>query len=97
VPVYCATKAAMHSFTMSLRYQLKASGIRVVELIPPQVDTELGYQDRPEPNTTHGGLSIADFITEAMAGLAQGDDEVMVAQAKFLRAQGEAMFPKMNP
>jgi len=97
VPVYCATKAAMHSFTMSLRYQLKARNIHVVELIPPQVDTELGYQDRPEPNTTHGGLSIADFIKEAIEGLEKGEDEVMVGQAKFLRAQGEQMFARMNP
>ena len=41
-PVYCATKAAVHSFSLSLRHQLKDSGVKVIELIPPYVDTALG-------------------------------------------------------
>lgn len=40
-PVYCATKAALHSFTQSLRYQLENSNIKVFEIIPPLVDTAM--------------------------------------------------------
>ena len=41
-PIYCATKAALHSFTLSLRRQLVDSDITVIEIIPPAVDTDLG-------------------------------------------------------
>jgi uncharacterized oxidoreductase len=50
MPVYCATKAAVHSFSLSLRHQLKNTTIKVFEVIPPIVDTELdkGARDRRE-------------------------------------------------
>jgi len=41
-PGYCATKAAVHSFTMSLRHQLKETGVKIIEPIPPSVASELG-------------------------------------------------------
>ena len=40
-PIYSATKSALHSFTMSLRYQLSATSIEVIEVVPPAVDTDL--------------------------------------------------------
>jgi uncharacterized oxidoreductase len=42
MPIYAATKAALHSFTMSLRHQLAATPIQVIEIVPPAVDTDLG-------------------------------------------------------
>lgn len=45
--VYCATKSAIHSWTLSLRHQLRASGVQVLELIPPYVATELGGAGKP--------------------------------------------------
>ena len=101
VPVYCATKAAVHSFCVSLRHQLKHTAVRVVELIPPWVDTNLDKGRRrtagPAP------MPLAQFISEAMQGLAGDADEVAIGDARFLRASagtGEAFtkaFSRMNP
>jgi len=97
VAMYCATKAALHSMTLSLRYQLRDLGIRVIEIAPPAVDTELGPETRENPSASHGGIPVADFLREAMEGLAQDEVEIAVAGAKGLREQREAAFPKMNP
>lgn len=53
MPVYCATKAGIHMFTVSLRHQLKGTSVKVkvFEIVPPRVDTELGRRpgERPQP------------------------------------------------
>jgi len=96
VPVYCATKAAMHSFTLSLRRQLKASGIRVVELAPPIVDTGLGGGTRSNGATSRIMVTPDEFANEALAQLEQGRDEVLVGVSAKTRELGEAMFERMN-
>jgi uncharacterized oxidoreductase len=88
-PVYCATKAFVHSFTMSLRYQLQRTNVRVVELAPPWVKTDLDAT-HPAP-TEHEGMSpmpLEEFIRAAMQELASDEVELKVAGAKFLYAGG---------
>ena len=97
VALYSATKAAFRSLTMSLRYQLRYTTVKVVEMIPPQVDTELGAELRGGQAGTHGGMPVADFLAEAMAGLEKGDDEVTVGHAKNLREKRKTAFGFMNP
>jgi len=81
-PVYSATKAAVHSFTISLRRQLRGSSVRVVELIPPVVETELHRgQTRRPPRA----MPLDAFVTAAMAGLDAGREEIPVGLAKVLR------------
>ncbi len=81
VPVYSATKAAVHSFTISLRRQLRGSSVQVIEIIPPVVETDLHRgQARKPPNA----MSLKAFVEAAMTGLDAGKNEIRVGLAKVL-------------
>jgi uncharacterized oxidoreductase len=83
--VYCATKAAVHSFSLSLRHQLKGSGVKLIELIPPWVDTELGSaMKNPASHGSPQPMPLDTFIAETMKELAGDADEVVIADAKNL-------------
>ena len=96
VPVYCATKAAVHSLTMSLRHQLKDSLIKVFEIIPPSVDSELGHERRTDKNQTHGGIPVDEFISESMKAIENDLFEAPIDGAKNLYEKREAMFRMIN-
>jgi len=85
-PVYCATKAAVHSFTMSLRHQLKASGVRVVELIPPYVATELGKESKAGVQFGPRPMALDVFIAEALKSFEGSADEMAIGDARNLVA-----------
>ncbi len=68
-PIYNATKAAMHSFTISLRLQLADTPIRVIELIPPALNTDLGG-----PGLHDWAMPVKEFIDAAFAKLQTDDD-----------------------
>ena len=70
-PIYAATKAALHSFTMSLRRDLDQTSVRVIEIIPPAVNTELGGAGLH----THG-VPLEEFADAVMARVAAGELEV---------------------
>lgn len=101
MPVYCASKAALHSFTMSLRHQLHDLGIRVVEMIPPMVDTALrseGRRSRGRSGHRSGPhmMSPDEFAEEAVRRFFEGEDEIAVGAAAGLRREGESRFEMMN-
>ena len=78
--VYSATKAAIHSYTQSMRYRLKGSSVRVLELIPPWVQTDL-LNSKDEPRA----MPLAAFIEEAVTVLGTDAEEVLVERVKMLR------------
>jgi uncharacterized oxidoreductase len=96
MPVYCATKAAIHSITLSLRHQLKETAVKVFEIAPPAVDTELGSDRRSDKSQTHGGLPVADFLAEAMEAIKNDVWMAPIAGAKNSYNQREALFEMMN-
>jgi uncharacterized oxidoreductase len=83
-PTYCATKAAIHSYTQSLRYQLQHTNVQVLELVPPYVQTELlGPGQATDPNA----MPLKDFISETMHILRHSPEstEILVERVKPLR------------
>lgn len=96
MPVYCATKAAVHSFCLSLRHQWKKDNIAVFEIAPPAVDTELGHDRRSNKNESHGGIAVEEFIAEAWQAIQQDKYEAPIAFAKGLHQAREAAFENLN-
>ena len=86
-PVYSATKAALHSFTLSLRHQLANSGVRVIEIIPPAVNTDLGGKGLHD-----FGAPLEPFADEVMARLAAGEEEIAYGMAAPRAAAAHAAF-----
>jgi uncharacterized oxidoreductase len=97
-PAYCATKAAIHSYTQSLRYQLQGSSTEVLELIPPYVATHL-LNGASDPHA----MPLDAFVAEAMEILTKRPTEVeiCVENVKRLRFAAEsghydAVFQGLN-
>jgi len=78
-PVYCATKAAMHSFSLSLRYQLEANTISVMEVIPPLVNTDMTVDNAAAKIDPH---EVARAVTK---GLVKNRQEVEIGPVWAMR------------
>ena len=99
-PTYCATKSAIHSYSVSLRHQLKGTTTEVIEIIPPYVQTHLtGEHQANDPNA----MPLNEFITEVMDILSNQPtiEEVVVERCKPLRFAAEngnagTMFQILN-
>ncbi|KAL8866359.1 MAG: hypothetical protein Q9174_006351 [Haloplaca sp. 1 TL-2023] len=79
-PVYCSTKAAIHSFAVALRAQLAGTSCSVIELVPPYVDTALDDEHRAQVNEAQGGeakaippIPLEAYLDTVMAALEKGD------------------------
>ncbi|SEE67590.1 uncharacterized oxidoreductase [Rhizobiales bacterium GAS188] len=79
--VYSATKAALHSYALSQRFLLREAGVRVLEIAPPWVRTDLMNSREAEE-----AMPLDQFITEAMAVFGTDADEILVEGAKAFRA-----------
>ena len=95
MPIYGATKAAIHSFTLSLRHQLSGTPISVIEVIPPAVDTDLGGVGLH----THG-TPLPEYINSVIEQLKDGSLETTYGfsaqSSRASREQLDELFKRMN-
>ena len=98
VPTYSASKAAFHSYTVSLRYQLRATNVQVIEIVPPMIQPALQGDQGFNP----AAVPLRELISEVMA-LVEAEpqaDEIVPNRAKPLRFAErdgfEARFQQYN-
>lgn len=95
-PVYCATKAFMRSFTLSLRQSLKGSNIEVIEMIPPALNTDLGGKGIHDAYP-----AVSEFVETIFQQLKEGKTELTFGMSEDrLKTNNEsiqALFNVMNP
>ena len=90
VPVYSATKAFFHSFTVSLRHLLKSTSIEVIEVIPPALNTDLGGKG------LHDWASpVSGFIDSIFAQLKEGKTQLTYEYTEQMSQAGQDVFKRV--
>ena len=84
-PVYCATKAALHSYTQSLRVQLAGTGVTVVELAPPGTETQLFRGEFARELKGQKGMDVSVLVHKAIAGIEKGELEIRPGLSNALK------------
>jgi uncharacterized oxidoreductase len=87
-PIYCATKAALHSFTQSLRVQLEGTGVTVIELAPPGVETPLLRGEFAEEMQGQKGMDVKVLAHKAIVGIEAGNLEIRPGLSNVLKIMG---------
>ncbi|KAL1981159.1 hypothetical protein VTN96DRAFT_3006 [Rasamsonia emersonii] len=98
---YCASKAALHHWILCLREQLKGSNIKVIEILPPAVQTEL-HDAKHQPDIVDGrnfGMPLDEFTNETMEKLLLGEEQIPIGMAKnafeSFEKQRQEIFTKL--
>ncbi len=95
-PTYCATKAALHSYTESLRFQLRKKSIQVIEIVPPQVQTALQGERGFDPKA----MPLDEYVAETMTLLQSRPQakEIVVERARrFRNAERDDVYDEIYP
>ncbi|MBM0745068.1 SDR family NAD(P)-dependent oxidoreductase (plasmid) [Phormidium sp. CLA17] len=84
MPIYCATKAAMQSFSKSLRYQLKETSVKVFDVAPPLVETEL-HEKVGAKSSQPKGILPEQVAKKTLQAIRKDNYEIAIGLARVLR------------
>jgi uncharacterized oxidoreductase len=98
-PIYSATKAAIHTYSIVLRQQLKDTSVKVIEIVPPMVDTDLNKEGRDSVHLKFRGISVSEYITTVIKGLENDSDTIFHAdgQRVMTEPRGESESRLLKP
>jgi uncharacterized oxidoreductase len=98
-PIYSATKAAIHTYSLVIRRQLKDTPVKVIEIVPPMVDTDLNKAGRDRAKLKFRGVSLADYIPTVIQGLESDADMIFHGDGENVMTapRGESESRLLNP
>jgi uncharacterized oxidoreductase len=95
MPVYCATKAGVQSFSTSLRYQLQDTNVHVFDVAPPLVETDLDKGARARRGQTQRGISPERVAAETLRGMARDTYAINIGKVRALRIASRVVPNRM--
>ena len=98
-PIYSATKAAVHVYSLILRQQLKDTSVRVIEIVPPMVDTDLNKKGRDAAHVKFRGISVSEYIPTIMNALKNDADIIFYGDGGKImtESRGESETHLLTP
>lgn len=98
-PIYNATKAAVHTYTLVLRQQLKDTSVRVFEIVPPMVNTNLNKSGRETADTKFRGISVTEYMPTIINGLRNDIETIFYGDGEKILKQprGESEARLLRP
>jgi uncharacterized oxidoreductase len=98
-PVYSATKAAIHTYSVVLRQQLKDTSVKVIEIVPPMVDTGLNKEGRDGAHLKFRGIGLSEYIPTVIKGLEDDADMIFHGDGEKIMSEsrGESESRLLTP
>ena len=98
-PIYSATKAAIHTYSLVLRQQLKDTSVKVIEIVPPMVDTDLNKKGRETAHVKYRGASLSEYLPAVIRGLENDSEIIFYGDGEKIMAEprGESEKRLLNP
>jgi uncharacterized oxidoreductase len=89
-PLYSATKAAIHTYSLVLRQQLKDTSVKVIEIVPPMVDTGLNKEGRDGAHLRFRGIGLSEYIPTVIKGLEDDADMIFYGDGEKIMSESRS-------